>query len=36
MEFSVSRYAYVTMRSIKLVSTGEMELSSGYVIPELE
>ena len=36
IEFSISKCAYVTMKAGKLVSVGEIELSSGEVIPELE
>ena len=33
---TANKYAYVTMKTGKLVSVGGMELSSGEVIPELE
>ena len=36
MEFGISKCAYVTMKTEKLVSVGGMELSSGEVMPELE
>ena len=36
MEFGINKCAHVTMKAGKLVSVGEMELSSGEVTPELE
>ena len=36
MEFGISKCSHVTMKAGKRVSVGEMELSSGEVIPELE
>ena len=35
-EFGSNKYAYVTMKTWKLVKVGGMELSPGEVIPELE
>ena len=36
MKFGINKRAQVTLKTGKLVSVGEMELSSGEVIPELE
>ena len=36
MKFGINKCAQVTLKTGKLVSVGEMELSSGEVIPELE
>ena len=36
MEFSISKFAHVTVKAGKLVSVGGMEISSREVIPELE
>ena len=35
MEFGINKWSHVTMKALKIVSIGRMELSSGEVIAEL-